>query len=94
VDNGEPGANDTACFEIYSAANTPNFTSNPTCDTLHSTGPGDHSRPPVDEIDLREYPGSPRSALARRMQKSGRAILPVPPASAHGLFLSFEKQVR
>jgi hypothetical protein len=43
VDNGEPGVNDTACFEIYSpaAAATLNLTGNPTCDTLHSTDPGD-----------------------------------------------------
>ena len=41
VDNGEPGVNDTACFEIYSPANAPNLTGNPTCDALHSTDPGD-----------------------------------------------------
>ena len=41
VDKGEPGVNDTVCFEIYSPAKAPNLTGNPSCDTLHSTGPDD-----------------------------------------------------
>jgi hypothetical protein len=43
VDNGEPGVNDTVCFEIYSpaAAATLSLAGNPTCDTLHATDPGD-----------------------------------------------------
>lgn len=41
VDNGEPGVNDMACFEIYAPGDAPDLSGNPTCQTLHGTSPGD-----------------------------------------------------
>lgn len=41
VDNGEPGVNDMACFQIYAPGDAPDLSGNPTCQTLHGTSPGD-----------------------------------------------------